>query len=205
MCHNEGKCRRFPPHSKIGKIRCDIRSRNIKAPFEKFRDELSDADVIMYSQVFESEKLANNPDMLEQLNNMRKVNQYGAAQIWAFFQWESPGLHRENLKPYDKFFNATVTYRKDSTFWHPYSSLSWIRLNGYYNERYRKDIYGIDTLPGNIDELTEDQLDEYVRNQPLDNKFGVMSRVRRVFFYFKPEWCAGFWGSPRRFKGSNVL
>ena len=66
-------------------------------------------------------------------------------------------------------------------------------------------IYGIDTLPGNIDELTEDQLDEYVRNQPLDNKFGVMSRVRAGFFYFKPEWCAGFWGSSWRFKGSNVL
>lgn len=91
-------------------------------------DQIQEADAVLYSSVFDNDNKMSAPESheMEELNKIRKAN-----QIWAWFQWESPAYHRENLKPYDGFFNATMTYRYDSTLWMPYSSIATMKMNIY--------------------------------------------------------------------------
>ena len=104
MCANDNACTKYNVyHNKRAQITCEFRG-------GKKYDQIPEADAVLYSSVFDDEKLSANPDELARMNELRRPD-----QIWSWFQWESPQFHREDLKPYDNFFNATLTYRYDST------------------------------------------------------------------------------------------
>ena len=78
------------------------------------------SDVIVMSPVFDP---GLNKLDFDRIKRIRTKN-----QIWVWFQWESPQFHSIDLRKYDNFFNATLSYRFDSTFWFPYSSMIMNKL-----------------------------------------------------------------------------
>ena len=53
-------------------------------------------------------------------------------QIFAWFQWESPwfrGPNKDDMRHYDDFFNASISYRSDSTFFLPYGTINSLIKN----------------------------------------------------------------------------
>lgn len=87
------------------------------------------ADVVVMSPLFDPS--LTNLDFDEVAKIRRKE------QIWVWFQWESPQFHGNDLKKYDNFFNATLSYRFDSTFWFPYSSMIKNKLTWFFDPSYR--------------------------------------------------------------------
>ena len=73
-------------------------------------DTLKQADAIIVHPVFNPLEWSNTKEFLE-LKQYRKPH-----QIITFFQLESPFFHRGDYTRFNNFFNATLTYRFDSTF-----------------------------------------------------------------------------------------
>lgn len=76
--------------------------------------QLKHADAVVFSPVFNREL----PPDFSYINKLRRTD-----QIYVNIQTESPQYHRINYKVYDGFFNATMTYRQDSTFFAPYGTI----------------------------------------------------------------------------------
>lgn len=82
-------------------------------------NEFHRADAVVFHPVFDK-SLAKN---LDKLRMNRRPN-----QLFVFLQWESPSQRyhsedRNQYSIYENFFNATMTYRGDSTYHFPYGSL----------------------------------------------------------------------------------
>ena len=128
--------------------------------------------MVVFSPVFDSSlphKLDFSVDsMTSEFNNIktwRKPN-----QIFIWFQWESPNFHgpdRDDLRPFDNFFNATMSYRHDSTFFMPYGSLIQNKIIKYYNSGFREGFYKMGIGEENLvkySEMTDGILDGYVES-----------------------------------------
>ena len=118
-------------------------------------ENVKNADAVIYSP---DKTKANyqlpNPKIEKDREFINKVR--SKDQLWIFSQMESPEYHRSDYSIYDNFFNATLSYRKDSTFWSPYGSVISTRLIQFYENKKLNNKW---TIPSEY--LTQDILDDY--------------------------------------------
>ncbi|XP_069690390.1 alpha-(1,3)-fucosyltransferase C-like [Periplaneta americana] len=81
-------------------------------------------------------------------------------QRYVFFTLESPSTNSYDLKPYNDFFNWTMTYRRDSDIWRPYGFLAEKEYApGESPEPFipvwRQPVFGKDDLTFNISGKTK--------------------------------------------------
>ncbi|XP_069692392.1 alpha-(1,3)-fucosyltransferase C-like isoform X2 [Periplaneta americana] len=81
-------------------------------------------------------------------------------QRYVFFTLESPATNSYDLKPYNDFFNWTMTYRRDSDIWRPYGFLAEKEYAPAEPPDpsipvWRKPVFGRDVLKFNISEKTK--------------------------------------------------
>ena len=65
---------------------------------------------------------------LERMSNVSFLTKYRRnSQVYVFYQMESPYFHNFSYRKFDGIFNATMTYRLDSTYPVPYSSIGLLK------------------------------------------------------------------------------
>ena len=93
-----------------------------------FQDRLKVQHAILFELVYSPKKV------YQKLNTtlMNSIKQ--PKQLYIFEQLESPYFHKNvDLIKYDGFFDASFTYRRDSTFYLPYSSVVYLKLKYWFN------------------------------------------------------------------------
>ena len=138
-------------------------------------ENVRQADVIIFHPVFGC-GMQNSEEWMVNMTEWRRPD-----QLFIFLQWESPEYHQGSYKYLDGFFNATMTYRSDSTFFTPYSNLALTKLTRYYSARYSQ----YNPMPIPIEKLTQQKLDDYYSNLPDENHelgvIAVISNCRSVY------------------------
>ena len=117
---------------------------------QRSKESLKNAAAVIFTPI---RTLSLPPDF----NLISKVRQ--KHQLWMFYQWESPEYHRDAYQIYDNFFNGTMSYRKDSSFFNPYGSIIATKLQKFYENKAN-----LERFP--MKELTDDILDEYLISKP---------------------------------------
>ena len=125
-------------------------------------------------------------------------------QLWMFYQWESPEYHRDAYQIYDNFFNGTMSYRKDSSFFNPYGSIIATKLQKFYENKANSERFP-------MKELTDDILDEYLISKPdilnLGRKRdgGVLSVISNCWSEYRGGLVKSLDGMLKFANGTNAL
>lgn len=107
--------------------KCQLKM-NVMASEGDIYKAAANSDAIVMTPVFDGG--ARDLDY-EKINKIRNEK-----QIWTWFQWESPQFHNNDFRQFDGFFNASMSYRFDSTFWLPYSSMIRNKIYTYVGSKY---------------------------------------------------------------------
>ena len=138
----------------------------------KSPEELRNADAVIVHPVFtklEDQKGSIFRDFISKVRTER--------QMYLFLQWESPEFHTGDYREFNNFFNATLTYRQDSSFLFPYDSIVGLKLRAYFEEKTRKKL-GL----GDFTNITIEQLYKNPdRARILDENFIKVPRKEKLF------------------------
>ena len=124
---------------------------NVEVSYGHDAEKIKAADIVIFHPVFGCDMIPNRA-WLDGIAKLRSAH-----QIFTFFQWESPEYHQYGLHAYDNFFNATMTYRQDSSFFWPYGSLTLTKLTRYYDAKYKQ----YNPFPVPFAKLTQNSLDDF--------------------------------------------
>ena len=105
---------------------------------------------------------------------------------------------------YDNFFNGTISYRKDSSFFNPYGSIIATKLQKFYENKENLEKF---PMKG----LTDDTVNEYLLSKPeilnlgRNRDGGVLSVISNCWSEYRGELVKSLDGLVKFANGTNAL